>query len=554
MTREEWLTHKWELYGREGIFWRPFLLRNDLFGKPLLERLRNVQTLREAVDSIFVWQGWNAGGGMTFGYLTQDLQPVQIYRKQYGSCGEQSILFCAAARCALIPTYVVTDRGEDHQWNEFWDEGKWHHLDANQVLCKGIDNPCISSEGMKKTVSCVLGWRGDDIHFYARAGGYTGFGLLSISVIDSTGNPIDGALVRILSHWDKRNSLAVWGYTNTKGEISFHLGYQPFGYTIQIVSPMGITGSENIFIREGDTLHLAYTLPVKLPSSPPSTDIPKDLQINIESACLRIRNLVTGKPYRIESAYLRDTVRYKGSGIWEYPVEGAKLTAQYKGGKLILHNPHLLTGVWATVERKTETIHLPHIVHTEAEDGFIKIITTDGEGYITINTESLYVRGKGEIIWHPEGGYLPAGEYIIKSTFRGETGDSVKIEVKPTRIYRHQTIYQDAMNAELTASWRMGPIKVEKGTRWMYIHIEGETEGMDLDLYLYRDKDNDGKITKKERVKVSGSPSDRETISIFYPKPGIYYIYVHGYTVPGGKGKFTLRTSFLVDHNRVLVE
>ncbi len=86
------------------------------------------------------------------------VQPVRIYAKHYGRCGEHSDLSSAAARSALIPSINLAAWANDHVWNEFWDQ-RWvqwepvntyvehysYYADADGNYHRsglGIDNDC----------------------------------------------------------------------------------------------------------------------------------------------------------------------------------------------------------------------------------------------------------------------------------------------------------------------------------------------------------------------------------------------------------------------------
>jgi len=114
------------------------------------------------------------------------------------------------------------------------------------------------------------------------------------------------------------------------------------------------------------------------------------------------------------------------------------------------------------------------------------------------------------------------------------------ITLHPTSKFDNQPISQDNPDDPKTASWRYGPLKVDT-VRLLWVKLEGiaPREGMDLDLFLYRVEDSELK-----RVASSTSPTAEEKIFRMRPQPGIYWIYVHGWRVPG-KGRFNLRTSFI---------
>jgi hypothetical protein len=340
-----------------GVFWRSALPFDRRYGRTLFEAVRDAPTFMDAIRQLHRWISWqHEDAFMSFGYETEDLQPMVIFSKAYGSCGEQSILTTACARSMLLPTLVVADRGEDHQWNEFYYEGEWHHWDVNNALPRGIESPWVSAEGLGpggKTVSTVTGWRGDDLMldvtsrvvnppgagYTARGSGYTDTGRLTVTVEDAEGVAVDGALVVLKSHWQRRNLVSIWGYTDTRGMCAFDLGYEPYGgYTIEVLSPYGTAGTTNFSVEEGGTYALTYRLPgariasmPPLPPPPPaSTWTPVGGDAGIEG--MRTRpgvqrlafsfeseggrqhhpNFVTHTPYRI-GGYLSERTGYRGT-------------------------------------------------------------------------------------------------------------------------------------------------------------------------------------------------------------------------------------------------
>lgn len=340
-----------------GVFWRSALPFDRRYGRTLFDAVRDAPTFMDAIRQLHCWISWqHEEAFMSFGYETQDLQPMVIFSKAYGSCGEQSILTTACARSMLLPTIVVSDRGEDHQWNEFYYEGEWHHWDVNNALPRGIESPWVSAEGLGrggKTVSTVSGWRGDDLMldvttrvvnppgagYTSRGSGYTDTGRLTVTVEDADGMTVDGALVVLKSHWQRRNLVSIWGYTDTRGMCAFDLGYEPYGgYTIEVLSPYGTAGTTNLSVEEGGTHAVTYRLPGAkiasmplLPPTPPaSTWRPMGgdagiegirtrpgverlaFSFEIEGGRQRHPNFVTHTPYRI-GGYLSERTGYRGT-------------------------------------------------------------------------------------------------------------------------------------------------------------------------------------------------------------------------------------------------
>ena len=90
--------------------------------------------------------------------MERPVQPVRIYAKHFGRCGEHSDVTTAAARSALIPSINLAAWANDHVWNEFWDqrwvqwepvntyvEHYYYYADADGNYHRsglGIDNDC----------------------------------------------------------------------------------------------------------------------------------------------------------------------------------------------------------------------------------------------------------------------------------------------------------------------------------------------------------------------------------------------------------------------------
>ena len=155
---------------------------------------------------------------MEFGANTErPHQPVRIYRKHLGRCGEHADLTAAAARAALIPCTSILAISEDHTWNEFWDE-RWIHWEP--VNGYGyIDNPLVYEDGWGKVFASV---------FEIKSNGYLtpvtetysdSIANIIIYALDNNGDPIDGAKITLkVPGWDN------WGYTDKEGKYTFIVG------------------------------------------------------------------------------------------------------------------------------------------------------------------------------------------------------------------------------------------------------------------------------------------------------------------------------------------
>ncbi len=563
-SEDEWLTKNVEIYSKNGKFWRNYFLKI----KKIREKMENAHTEREAVLTLHKWLSWSYKGNfMRFGYKTQDLQPLVIFKKRYGSCGEQSILLAAFARTFLIPIYVVMDRGEDHQWNEFWEKGKWHHWDLNFKAEKAIDHPMTSAEGMgapghKKTVSAVIAWHPDDT-FHPVSWRYTGTAHVTFKVVDSAGRPIENALVVVRSHWNNRNSISIWGYTNCLGNVSFDLGYEPLGYTLDVLSIAGMGGINNFFVEEGDTYHFTVRMPDLLPY--------KHRYVEATSSILAIRNFVTGNPYRIRSKFLRDSIGYRGAGKTLYYFKtGRTLILRNTGGHLVFKNPSCLNYRIIDARIPTNPVLLLKSDEKSISPGdrirfefkifpltyFRKFDLHFGEKIFEF--EPIH-ESKNKYDLEFTVNTIYPGTYKVYVTGTGNDGrvissNKVSITLKPVKVY-HGLVYQDeCTSSHPSGSYVFGPIFIRDSIPFIYFKVTSNAEGADIDIFLFRDKNGNGKVDNmKELVKKSTTPLATEKIFVASPEKGEYWLYVQGCTIPQPPAKFKLITSFFLNKNGVVI-
>lgn len=556
-SEDEWLTKNVEVYSKNGKFWRNYFLRI----KEIREKMQKATTERDAVLTLHRWLSWSYKGNfMRFGYKTQDLQPLVIFKKRYGSCGEQSILLAAFARTFLIPIYVVMDRGEDHQWNEFWEKGKWHHWDLNFKAEKAIDHPMSSAEGMgapgqKKTVSAVIAWHPDDT-FHPVSWRYTGTAHVTFNIVDSGGRPVENALVVVRSHWNNRNSISIWGYTNRLGKVNFDLGYEPLGYTLDVLSVAGMSGITNFFVEEGDTYHFTVRMPDKVPC--------EHKHFEAASSILAIRNFVTGNPYRITSKFLKDSIGYRGTGKTLYYFNAGHIIKINREKKIIFKNPSCLNYRIVSAEVATKpvlefkadknSIYSGEKIRFELKifplTYFKKFELHLGEKVTEF--EPTHETGNNYTFEHNVNSIYP-GTYKVFITGTGIDGRKVssnklKITLKPVKIY-HGLVYQDeCTSSHPSGSYIFGPIFIRDSIPFIYFNVTSNSEGADIDIFLFRDKNGNGKIDDmKELVKKSTSPLSTEKVFIPYPEKGTYWLYIQGCTIPNPPVKFKLITSFKLD-------
>ncbi|UCE73810.1 MAG: hypothetical protein JSV56_12435, partial [Methanomassiliicoccales archaeon] len=251
-----------------GKFWRDWLFYLNDSGYPLLrEKLQGAYTLWEAISACNSW----IGGSMRF---TSDnerpIQPVRIYRKHYGRCGEYQDMRNAAARAGLIPSTCAHNVAEDHVWNEFWDQ-RWIHWDG------GVDNPMMYENGWGKKISSVWNSRGDS-SIWSVTNKYTKTCNFTATVLDDSGMPVDGALVNMLTENyyfpDDLLSLTTWGTTDYTGTVTIPLGDQRNFWSNAESDDLGSDpsyGSEQVITNSSVDENYAYTF--NLPLSAPALKV-----------------------------------------------------------------------------------------------------------------------------------------------------------------------------------------------------------------------------------------------------------------------------------------
>jgi len=206
----------------EGVFWRNFLFNYCDTGYPLLrDELLNSSVVWDITgntpdDAIHTITQW-INDSMSFtSNAERPHQPVRIYRKHIGRCGEYADLTAATCRAALIPCTSILAISSDHTWNEFWDE-EWI---AWEPVNNMINNPLIFENSW--------GWNFASV-FEIKSNGYLtpvtttysdSIATIIIYAIDANYNPIDGAKItlRVSTGWDN------WGYTDNEGKCTFIVG------------------------------------------------------------------------------------------------------------------------------------------------------------------------------------------------------------------------------------------------------------------------------------------------------------------------------------------
>ncbi len=180
-----------------GSFWRDYLFRHADPGYPVLgERLVGRETAGDgtslsASHALGAVNGWiNASMDFT-SEGERPHQPIRIYDKHIGRCGEYADLTAAAARTALIPCTSVCSTSTDHIWNEFWHE-RWIHWEP---VNNSLDDPLVYEDGWGRVFGTVYEIRSDGQVRSATDRYSAETATIDVEVTDAVGVPVDGAQV-----------------------------------------------------------------------------------------------------------------------------------------------------------------------------------------------------------------------------------------------------------------------------------------------------------------------------------------------------------------------
>lgn len=134
-------------------------------------------------------------------YSSRPIQPVRIYHVHCGRCGEHADISNAAARTALLPAINVSALSNDHVWNEFFDNDfyefgtLWHEWEpVNCFINNFTSYDRDPDEGGWWPAFALFSTRGDG-YTYNRTPDYSKTATIKVTVTDSQGKPVDGALV-----------------------------------------------------------------------------------------------------------------------------------------------------------------------------------------------------------------------------------------------------------------------------------------------------------------------------------------------------------------------
>ncbi|MCF7792399.1 MAG: T9SS type A sorting domain-containing protein [Candidatus Cloacimonetes bacterium] len=260
-----------------GRFWRDFLFNQADMNYPVLrDELSGISVLWDesggttdtAINKVTNWI--NASMSFTSNY-ERPHQPVRIYRKHFGRCGEYADLTSAAARSALIPCSSVLSYSGDHTWNEFWNEGwiMWEPVNGY------INIPLVYENGWGKVFGSVFEIRSDGLLLPVTDRYSEEHATITVYAEDINGNPIDGAKI-ILKITDPGLVYDNFGYTDEDGKYVFIVGegrsfyarmessigddpVNPDEYSLLIDNTINGEEYEYVFIADGEMPNIEYT-------------------------------------------------------------------------------------------------------------------------------------------------------------------------------------------------------------------------------------------------------------------------------------------------------
>lgn len=223
----------------DGVFWRDWFWTTADSDYPLLsDMLDGVTSLwaRDGSDgtAIQAVQQW-VNQSMSFTSNSErPHQPVRIYRKHIGRCGEYADITSAAARTALIPCTGILSISTDHTWNEFWESGwvSWEPVNGY------VNNPLVYENGWGKVFGTVFEIRSDGYLTPVTDRYSEASGRIAVHVEDTEERPIDGAriILAIMDNGTLRSDMV--GFTDRNGVCEFIVG-DARDYYMRVTTPLG---------------------------------------------------------------------------------------------------------------------------------------------------------------------------------------------------------------------------------------------------------------------------------------------------------------------------
>jgi len=346
VTHEQWTRKEIDLEnignGAKCEFWRSYFLHDKKYGKTLLDVVLPAKTVEEAVYLMSDWisqhmpESW-----YVYGRKSADLQPMVIYQKNYGSCGESATMGAAFSRTMLVASSCAGCGGEDHVWNEFWLKDKWYAWDLGPPsfqlrypwrCCEGIEHKGTQSiaitrprgDGLLQSRTALVD-QPKGSKYTASGKGYTETAQVIIQVVDADDYPVEGAAIIVRSDCRDYWRTAIWGYTDPQGFCFFELGKPQKKCMFDVITQQGLTGTSHLPIKENRTYSLKYMLPGKFNAptiqwieSPTEGLEENEMEtVKIETKILeefqRPRNLATARRKRDDISEFMKKTKYTGT-------------------------------------------------------------------------------------------------------------------------------------------------------------------------------------------------------------------------------------------------
>ncbi len=533
-------------------FWRNFIPTDSLHGITLTERMAEAGTYEEAVVRLCNYLSFEQPNSfMSFGYMTNDLQPMVIYRKSYGSCGEQSILQTALCRTFFMPSFPVGCRGEDHQWNHYLEpiSGRWNHWDINYGLA-GLGELWVSGEGLNhegKTISTIAAFDPDGLvrsvtsdvinpvgsGYMENDQGYTRTAAVEIIVTDPSGRPVEGAMILTKSHWDNADAVTAFDYTDKTGSCSFDLGWQVNGgYAFDIISPFGSTGTTGISFTEDSGYTLEYTMPYLQPAE----------QI------IAIEGNTIPEPLEVISSFY--PIPYFSRSLYSIATDttGVVSKSSWVNWREVSNLQNLLYMDTENFERYKNGFNCSaSLIPFEVPSGDNCFVVLDNRNSmftwvdfsIPSNSPNLITDIHFNNTAAPREPVAGISLPFMEDNFSEETTSWVL-------AYKNMEINQDNPDDPLSSEVVIGPFKIPPGERSISLGTLCETPGLDLDLFLFMDKNSNRSLDGMNELLLSSTtPSANENIFINNPDTdNIYWLYLQGWQVSEEGGLIDIGLSF----------
>ncbi|MBS3782096.1 MAG: VCBS repeat-containing protein [Candidatus Thermoplasmatota archaeon] len=292
----------------EGNFYRSYLPYDDTYNVTLFEKVRNASTAHEAAYNISYWLQEDIGAWWHTGPKPSGWYNIyhQLTNESAGIwCGEFAIIWQVASRSVLIPSLNIVALGEDHQFNNFWYNGTWHHVDSSTGIDEFDADRGLAywyKEGYSHPMKWAENGRYDPVERAPLA--YTPEdeeARVEVKVRDAEGNPVDGARVELWSHavTEAYGLPLPTGITMTDshGEAAFDpVGFNTIGhfeennFSVVATSRIGSQRTE-VVITENRTYTLEITLDSTLPGLQEATkseevdspDYKTDVDVEVDS-------------------------------------------------------------------------------------------------------------------------------------------------------------------------------------------------------------------------------------------------------------------------------